>query len=345
MNEPLKVGIVGATGYTGSELIRILLNHPQVEVLAITSESKADADFAELHPQFQKIYSKKLVKSADLPDDLDLVFLGLPHGVSMDFVQKNHHKGYKIIDLSGDFRLPDAGVYEQWYGKKHEATSILKEFVFGLPELFREKVKSATMVANPGCYPTSALLGLAPLLKDKLILPAPIMVDSKSGVTGAGAKEKPATHYPNLFGNFYAYGLTSHRHTPEIQYYLQELHQEEVEVLFTPHLLPVDRGILSTIYAKPTGDLDQDTLLHSLATHYQNDYFVKVLDRPPQIKQVRGSNFCHLFATFDKRTNTAIIISAIDNLVKGASGQAVQNMNIMMGWPEKTGLEQLPLFP
>ncbi|MFH2052008.1 MAG: N-acetyl-gamma-glutamyl-phosphate reductase [bacterium] len=342
----IRVAILGATGYTGSELVRLLTPHPGVELVAVTSESRAGEPFSAVHPSFRGIEDRALVTVADLEDmDLDLMFLALPHRVSMEFVRDHGLQRCRIIDLSGDFRLPSAEMYESWYGTPHVAPEFLGEAVFGLPELNRTAIAEARLVANPGCYPTSAILALAPLLKRNQVSPEGIVVDSKSGVTGAGATAGEGTHFPRVFGNFSAYGLLGHRHTPEIEHVLGLVAGEEIDLLFTPHLLPVDRGILTTAYARPRPGVDAESVTAALHEAYADEPFVRVCPTPPGIKDVRGSNYCDVFATCDPRTDRVVTVSVIDNLVKGAAGQAVQNLNIMFDWPETTGLNQGPVNP
>ena len=277
--------------------------------------------------------------------DLDLVFLALPHGVSMSFVRDHGIARFRIIDLSGDFRLGTAEAYERWYGQPHVVPEFLGEAVFGLPELNRRSIKSARLVGNPGCYPTASTLALVPLLKHGLIDPAGIVIDAKSGVSGAGAKAKAATHFPDVFGNFKAYALLGHRHTPEIEETLSRVAGQDVQLLFTPHLLPIDRGILVTAYALGAEGVDDAGLKAAYHDFYRDEPFVRVVDAPPAVKQVRGSNFCDVFVAHDARTGRVVALSVLDNLVKGAAGQAVQNMNLMFGLPERTGLQQGPLHP
>lgn len=341
-----KIGIIGATGYTGSELVRLLVAHPQVSISIITSESKAGQLFSDIHPQYRGIADIELQPLSALADaDVDLVFLALPHGVSMDFVRRQGYDRFKVVDLSGDFRLGSADLYEQWYHAKHEYPQGLTDAVYGLPELFREQIRPARLVANPGCYPTSALLPLAPLVRQGLLRPDTIIVDAKSGVTGAGARARQTTHYPDLNDNFAAYGIRTHRHTPEIQHTLAALTGTAPAVLFTPHLLPVNRGILSTTYSVPSSPVDEAGLRDLYRQFYASEPFVRLVDTPPSIKNVRGSNYCDIFVTCDDRTGTIITVSVIDNLVKGAAGQAVQNMNLMFGWEETAGLLTPPLAP
>lgn len=346
MDKKYKVAIVGATGYTGSELFRFLINHPNVEITAITSESRKGEKFSDVHPQFQGFLDIILVSIEEIGKfDLDMVFLALPHGVSMDFVKENHDKPYKIIDLSGDFRLSTPDVYKKWYKKDHVFDQGFEKAVFGLPELFKKRIREADLVANPGCFPTSSILPLAPLVKEGIINKDQLIVDSKTGVTGAGIKAKPNTHFPMVNDNFTAYGVKNHRHTIEIQEIINLFSGVESNVLFTPHLLPVDRGILSTTYTKPTQPITDDDLKNIFIDYYSDEPFIRLVEKAPNLKQVRGTNFCDIYVTFDERTNTIITISTIDNLVKGAAGQAVQNMNLMLGLEETLGLNQTPIQP
>ena len=343
----VRVGVIGATGYTGSELVRLLLQHSSTSIELVTSQSHVGRRFSDVHPQFVGLFDEELQPLDDVEHtDLDMVFLALPHGASMDFVARFGTERFRIVDLSGDFRLPTADLYRKWYRKTHRAPEWIDQAVFGLPELFRNDLRKARLVANPGCYPTSAILALAPLLKQDLIDIEGIVVDSKSGVTGAGVKPSAITHFPDVFGNFSAYGLLKHRHTPEIESALELYCAAPVQLLFTPHLLPIDRGILTTAYAhlrRPK--IDESDLRDAYDSVYRKEHFVRVLDGPPSVKAVRGSNFCDLHVVHDPRTGRVIAISAIDNLVKGAAGQAIQNMNIMFGRLEHSGLGQAPLFP
>lgn len=342
----MKIGIIGATGYTGSELVRILTNHPDVEITMITSESRAGELFSDVHPFLQGIADQKLVSINDIDNyELDLVFLALPHGVSMDFVKRFIDRSFKIIDLSGDFRLSSKEVYEEWYKLNHIFPEGIEKAIFGSPELYFDKIKDANLIANPGCFPTSAILGLAPLLKANLIEEDRIIVDSKTGVTGAGIKAKTVNMYSNVNDNFKAYGLKNHRHTIEMQGILDEVSGKKTLIQFTPHLLPVDRGILTTIYARPTAHMDEIKLKELYTAFYENAPFVRLRKQEPAIKDVRGTNYCDLYVTYDKRTNMVIVISVIDNLIKGAAGQAVQNMNIMFNLDESKGLNLIPLNP
>ncbi|MDZ7743008.1 MAG: N-acetyl-gamma-glutamyl-phosphate reductase [Bacteroidota bacterium] len=342
----IKAGIIGATGYTGSELVRIIKKHPDVALEIITSESRAGEKFSDVHAFFQDIEEQELKSIKEIDHyDLDVAFLALPHGVSMNFVKEHAGKDFKIIDLSGDFRLKPKDLYEEWYHTEHIFSKGIEDAVFGSPELFADKIKTAKLVANPGCYPTSAILASAPLLMAEYVDPKSIIIDSKSGVTGAGIKAKTINMYSNVNDNFKAYGLKTHRHTIEIQYILESISKSNVLVQFTPHLLPVDRGILSTTYLRPIKEVDENELNNVFKDFYADAPFIRIRENPPAIKDVKGTNYCDININYDPRTNMIIIISVIDNLVKGAAGQAVQNMNIMFGLDERQGLRQIPVNP
>lgn len=342
-----KVAIVGVTGYTGLELLRILIRHPHVDISAVTSNSKAGHCVVDIYPHFQGLFDMEITATDEIrPELFDVIFLGLPHGISMDFIKKTGLESTRIIDLSGDFRLRSADLYNQWYPHAHVFPEAYGQAVYGLPELFRDDIRDAVLVANPGCYPTSAILPLTPLIKEELIDPWHIFVDSKSGVTGAGAHTKPNTHFPVVNDNFSAYGIGTHRHTPEIQDVLQRYTGAETTIQFTPHLLPVSRGILTTTYTQVTaGQISTEQIKNVYENYYGNEPFVRLVSAPPQLNQIRGSNFCDIFVHLDERTGHIITVSCIDNMVKGASGQAVQNMNIMFGYEEATSLEIPPMFP
>jgi N-acetyl-gamma-glutamyl-phosphate reductase len=342
----LRAAIVGATGYTGLELVRLLSRHPGVEIAALTSESSAGQRYAGLFPQFGGIVEHELVPRAALADaEYDAVFLALPHKASMEFVCSHDLESAPVIDLSADFRLKSAAIYADWYGVSHACPELLPDAVYGLPELHRERIRSARLVANPGCYPTCAILPLAPLLEAGLVNRTGIIVDAKSGVTGAGYKPKATTHYPTVNEGFMAYGLKRHRHVPEIEEQLGRSAGGELTLQFTPHLLPVNRGILSTIYAGAVEGTTEAELRGVLERAYGGEPFVRLVDEPPALDNVRGTNFCDIFVTVDERTENVLLISVIDNLVKGAAGQAVQNLNIMFELEETTGLGALALSP
>ena len=342
----IKIGIVGATGYTGSELVRLLYSHPEVEIVIITSESYAGQKFSEIHPQFKDIVDITLQPASKIRESKpDLVFLALPHGVSMDYVKDLAKEDIKIIDLSGDFRLPTKELYETWYNKSHSYPEGIEAAAYGIPELFRESLKDAKLIANPGCCPTGAIMAAAPLLREGLADPKHLFFDSKTGVTGAGVKPKLATHFSNVHENFKAYGVKTHRHTIEIQETLARLGGCETMVQFTPHLLPVDRGILTSVYALPVKDVDSKSLREVYQKHYEKEHFVRILDKDPEIKNIRGTNYVDIYPVYDSRTGHIMVFSAIDNLVRGAAGQAIQNMNILMGIKESAGLRDIPLRP
>ncbi|MEX0681288.1 MAG: N-acetyl-gamma-glutamyl-phosphate reductase [Balneolales bacterium] len=344
-----KIGVIGATGYTGSEIVRILSQHPEVDIVLITSESRAGEKFSDVHPFFQGIVDDRLY-TADRVDDteLDLVFLALPHGVSMEYVKRFAGRNFRIVDFSGDFRLASAQVYEQWYGKEHVYPEGFDGVVYGLPELFAGEIGDARLVANPGCFPTGAILAVAPLVETNLVRPDGIIIDSKTGVTGAGIKASATNMFSKVNDNFKAYGIKTHRHTIEIQSILEKVTDTLSPVQFTPHLLPVDRGILTTVYARPaeqTGPAGAGQFSERFREYYRNKPFVRICEQPPEIKDVRASNYCNIYADYDERTGNVIVISAIDNLVKGAAGLAVQNMNVMFGFNETMGLGHVPINP
>ncbi|MCH7414839.1 N-acetyl-gamma-glutamyl-phosphate reductase [Belliella sp. R4-6] len=345
-NKKYRIGIIGATGFTGSELARLLCQHPEITIKHITSETHKGKLFSDLHPQFLGILDQQL-ESADVIEnsEVDVLFLALPHGVSMDFVKKWEHKNCKIIDLSGDFRLSTPAVYKSWYQKDHVFTKGFENAVYGQPELFADQIKNSTLVANPGCYPTASILSLAPLFQSGLIVEDSVIIDAKSGLTGAGVKASDTTHFSNVNENFKAYGLGVHRHTVEIEEQFSILGKQNIQVQFTPHLLPVDRGILVTAYAKTNKKLDQESITKIYQDCYKEKPFVRLRKMAPGIKDVRGSHYCDIFPFWDERTQRVIVVSAIDNLLKGAASQAVHNMNLMLGFEEKTGLEQIPLRP
>lgn len=345
----IKAAICGGSGYTGAELLRILSGHPEVEITAVTSEKSAGKKVADLFPYLHK-YSYLIYEPLDkekIMNKADVFFMALPHAASQEAVDYFFKKGKKVIDLSADYRLSDVAVYEEWYKTPHNYADTLKEAVYGLPELHREKIKQSSLVANPGCYPTSAILGLYPAIKEDIIDVNSIIIDSKSGTSGAGRKADVGFSYCEVNEGFKAYGIATHRHTPEIEQELSEIAGKKITINFTPHLVPMNRGIISTIYGKMIRKAETADMLSVYKKYYDAEPFVKVLDEGvyPNAKNVRGSNYCEIGLRVNKRTNTLIIVSAIDNLVKGASGQAIQNMNIMMGFKETTALESLAVFP
>lgn len=344
----LKVAVVGASGYTGVELLRILHGHPEVAVTCVTSERSAGKTVAEIFPSVRDRYTQVLehLEPVRVSEKADFIFTALPHQAAMEVVPTFLKLGKKVVDLSADYRFRDPSVYEKWY-EPHMNPDVLGKSVYGLPEIRRGEIAGADLVGNPGCYPTSVILGLAPLLRNGIIDPSTIIADSKSAVSGAGRGAKVDTLFCEVNEGFKAYGVAAHRHTPEIEQELSLLAGEGVTISFTPHLVPMDRGILSTIYAGLSVDSSTSELLALYRDFYKNEGFVRILPEGayPSTLYVRGSNFCDIGLTIDRRTGRVIVISTIDNLVKGASGQAVQNMNIMNGFPENLGLDALPLFP
>ncbi|RNC69386.1 MAG: N-acetyl-gamma-glutamyl-phosphate reductase [Desulfuromonadales bacterium] len=345
----LKVAVVGASGYTGVELLRILHCHPEVAVTCITSEQSAGKPVADIFPTLRGRYGQILenLEPVRVAEKADFIFTALPHKAAMEVVPTFVKLGRRVVDLSADYRFSDASVYERWY-EPHMNPELLSRAVYGLPEVRRAKIKGAKLVGNPGCYPTSITLGLMPLLKQKMIDTTTIIADSKSGVSGAGRGAKVENLYCEVNDGFSAYGVGGvHRHIPEIEQELSLLAGEAVTISFTPHLVPMDRGILSTVYARLAGNTTAADLAKIFADVYEGEPFVRVLPAGsfPSTAHVRGSNFCDIGVAVDSRTGRVIVVSAIDNLVKGAAGQAVQNMNIMCGFPENLGLEGLALFP
>ena len=347
MNKSIDIAIIGASGYTGAELIRILLQHPHANMVALTGDSQAGKEFGDVYPHLRFKNLPPLVKLEEVDfGKVDLVFCCLPHGTTQAIIAglPTH---LKIIDLSADFRLYDAKTYAHWYGHEHKAVDLQQEAVYGLTELVRGDVKKARLVANPGCYPTTVLLPLMPLLSEKLIQPEGIIIDAKSGVTGAGRSVKQANLFTESNEGISAYGIAGHRHSPEIEQGLSYAADKDITVTFTPHLMPMNRGMLSTMYIRLSGKHTADDLRNCLQKKYNDELFVHILPAGimPSTHQVRGTNDCVIGVFADRVAGQAIIVSVIDNLVKGASGQAVQNMNVMFGWPEETGLQMSAVFP
>lgn len=344
----VKAGIIGVTGYTGGELLRLLLNHPQAEVIAASSRSNVGNQVSEVHRHlYQHINLVECEMKAEHFAQCDVVFLAVPHGTSSLIAKELVGAGVKVIDLGADMRLRDYEVYKKWYGMGHSWPEILPTAVYGLPELYRDRIKESNLVANPGCYPTSIILGLAPILKKGWVKLDSIVCDSKSGVTGAGKGLSQQSHFPDMNDNLAAYKLAEHRHTPEIEQELGFLAGEPLYVSFNPHLIPMNRGILSTITVQAKEEVTQEMLDEAYQTFYAGEEFVRVRDKQnlPNTKWVQGSNYCDIAPVFDPRTKRIIVVSAIDNLVKGASGQAVQNMNLMMGLEEGMGIRYGVMYP
>jgi N-acetyl-gamma-glutamyl-phosphate reductase len=344
----IKVAIIGGSGYTGGELLRLLEQHPYIKITAVTSERSKGKPVSGSFPnlkncrlKFEPLKIKNIIKKADL------FFLCLPHKTSQDVVATLYKVGKKIIDLSADYRLKDAAVYRKWYDTRHKFPILLKKAVYGLPELYREKIKRASIIANPGCYPTGAILGLAPIMKNSAVDFDSIIVDSKSGVSGAGRNPALPFMFSEVNESVKAYAVTVHRHMPEIEQELSSISKKKIKINFTPHLIPVDRGILSTIYVKLKKNIKPADVHGIYKKFYAKEPFVRVLkDKEyPNTKAVMGTNSCDIALFVDKHKNSLIIVTAIDNLLKGASGQAVHNMNIMYGFDETTGLTALPSYP
>ncbi|MBF0541405.1 MAG: N-acetyl-gamma-glutamyl-phosphate reductase [Nitrospirae bacterium] len=341
-----KAIICGGSGYTGSELLRILYSHPDIEITSVTAERNVGSEITDLFPH---LYPYKGLKFEPLDKETlfkkgDIFFMALPHSASQEAVDYFYKKGKKIVDLSADFRLKNLAAYEKWYEVKHHYPTTLKEAVYGLPELYRDEIKKTSLIACPGCYPTSAILGLYPALKNRIVSPTGIIIDSKSGTSGAGRKTDVSLSFSEVNSGFKAYKIASHRHTPEIEQELSLIAGVDLKVNFTPHLLPVPRGILSTIYAKVTKDVD---IIEIYKNTYKDEQFVRVLDKGifPDIRNVIGTNYCEIGIGINKETDTLIIVSVIDNLIKGASGQAIQNMNLMLDLPEITALNTIGILP
>ncbi|MDA3970836.1 MAG: N-acetyl-gamma-glutamyl-phosphate reductase [Desulfobulbaceae bacterium] len=344
----LKVGIVGASGYTGVELTRLLVNHPGVELVVATSRQHAGRKLSDVYPNLRGLTDLVCedVVLEQLVDRADLFFTAVPHQTAMNIVPAFLEAGKKVVDLSADFRIDDASVYEAWY-QTHIAQEYLAEAVYGLPELNRVAIAKARLVANPGCYPTSIILGLAPLLKHRIIDAGTIIADCKSGTSGAGRGAKQATLYCEVTEGFKAYSVGSHRHTPEIEQEIAKLAGNPVKMSFTPHLVPMVRGILSTVYGTLLKDVSQQEVDEMYQDFYRDEKFVRPCSPGtfPATQFVRGSNYCDIGLHVDTRTKRIVVVSAIDNLVKGAAGQAVQNMNLVLGFEESMGLHVVPLFP
>lgn len=344
----LKIGIIGASGYTGLELLRILSNHPEVVIEFITSRQYKGKQISEIFPSFSGIIDKSFID----PDayssnfsDVSLIFTALPHKASMEAVAKVLQEGKKVIDMSADFRFKDLATYEKHYDR-HTSPALLNEAVYGLPELHRKEIKEGRLIANPGCYATAAILGLTPLIKEGLVETDSIIIDAKSGVSGAGRAPSPDTSFVEVNEGFKAYKVGEHRHAPEIEQELSILAKGTVKVIFTPHLLPISRGIFSTMYAVIKEGVSCHSIRECFESTYKKEQFIRILPdgELPNISYVKGSNYCDIGIKVDKRTNTAIILTAIDNLVKGASGTAVQSMNLMHNLPEHLGLSN-PFYP
>ncbi|MGQ9920437.1 MAG: N-acetyl-gamma-glutamyl-phosphate reductase [Desulfobacca sp.] len=344
----VQVAIIGGSGYTGLELLRLLARHPAVTVTAVTSREYEGKSVAEVFPALAGICPLRFSwpDTAKLSQVAEFFFVALPHKTAMAVIPPLLATGARVVDLSADFRFRDRATYESWY-QEHTASELLAEAVYGLPELYREAIRTARLVGNPGCYPTSVILGLAPLLTAGLIDPQNIIADCKSGASGAGRSLKLGTLFCEVNDGFRAYSVAAHRHTPEMEQELSRLAQEPLTITFTPHLLPMSRGILATLYTTPRQPLTAEELQATYERFYQQEPFVRVCppDSLPTTTAVRGSNYCDLAVRLDRRANRIIVLAAIDNLTRGASGQAVCNMNLMLGLPETLGLDLVPFLP
>ena len=340
----IKVGVIGATGYAGAELVRLLVNHPNVELKAVASVSYDGQDLSDIYPNLKSIAPMTLEAPEDIIPECDIVFASVPHGVSEELAVKCMADNVVLIDLGADFRLHEESDYKKWYGKEYKHPELHLKAVYSIPELHREKVGEAMVIGNPGCYPTSISLGLMPAIRAGIIDTSHVIIDSKSGVTGAGRGLTQGTHFPDTNEAFAAYKAGCHRHTPEIEQTLSELAGEDVKVTFVPHLLPVNRGIVSTIYAELKAETSMEEVYQQYCSFYGQEQFVRVmpLGSFANLKNVTFSNMCDISLHMDTRTNRLIIVSTIDNMIKGAAGQAIQNMNLICGLPENTGLHLVP---
>lgn len=348
-----KIGIIGAGGYAGQTLLSLLLRHGGAEVVWLVSEeAHKDKKISELYPHLMGICDIKCQTLDSLDKiirDIDIVFLALPHGIAINYVPKIIKEGKKVVDLGADYRFNDEEVFKKWYGIEHQDKKLLSEAVFGLPEYYKKEIKNTRLVANPGCYPTASILGLAPLLKNKIVDPNSVIVDAKSGVSGAGRGVSLKVHFCERNEGLAAYAVTNHRHMGEISYQVSRIAQNIVNVTFVPHLTPMNRGILATCYGKIPDNRSQIPVKEIIKIYketYKDAPFVRVYETgEPCTKNVAGTNYCDIGIAVNAETGTVIVMSAIDNLVKGAAGQAVQNMNIMLGLPETTGLKGISLYP
>ena len=343
----IKVGIIGATGYAGSELVRLITQHPKAELVTMTSQSYAVQEYKEVYSNYSHLdYVCEEEHIEEMAEKCDVIFLALPHGVASKKINADILSKTKIIDLGADFRIQDVDVYEKWY-TTHYSKDILPEAVYGLCEINRDKIKGKRIVANPGCYTSCSILSLYPLVKEGMIDLSSIIIDAKSGATGAGRGLSLGNHYCELNESVKAYKVASHRHTPEIEEQLSIAAGQDIVLNFTPHLIPMDRGILATCYATLNKKYTYDDIRKAYEKHYGNEHFIRLTKEGvfPETKWVKGSNFVDIGFTVDERTNRVIVIGALDNLFKGAAGQAVQNMNIIMGIEETTGIDYVPIFP
>lgn len=345
----IKAGIIGATGYAGAELVRLLLQHREAEIVWYGSRSYIEKPYADVYGNMFRLVDEKCMDDnmEALADQVDVIFTATPQGLCASLVNEEILSKVKIVDLSADFRIKDVTVYEKWYGIEHKSPQFIEEAVYGLCELNRESVKGARLVANPGCYTTCSILTLYPLVKEGLIDPATIIIDAKSGTSGAGRGAKVNNLYCEVNENIKAYGVASHRHTPEIEEQLSYACGRDVVLSFTPHLVPMNRGILVTAYANLLPGVSEEQIRNAYETQYKGEPFIRLLagKTPPETRWVEGSNYVDINYVVDPRTNRVVMMGALDNLIKGAAGQAVQNMNLLFGFEETEGLMQVPMFP
>lgn len=342
--EKIKVGVVGATGYAGSEICRLILGHPQAELTAISSVSFEGMELSQVYPAYYQICDMVCGTQEEVVEKSDVIFAALPHGLSQELGAQCYALGKTFIDMGADFRLESEAEYKEWYGGEYQDKALHQEAVYGLPEFFRENIKGKKLIANPGCYTTAVPLALVPALEAGFIETTGIIADCKSGVTGAGRKPTQSNHYPELNESFTAYKVANHRHTPEIEQTLSKIAGEKLKLTFVPHLLPINRGILATCYAKLKPGVTEEQLWEVYHARYDGEFFVRLLPKGQvaNVKNVRYTNYCDVSLFVDNRTGTFIAVSAIDNMVKGAAGQAIQNMNLSFGLEETTGLKLVP---
>lgn len=343
----INVGIIGATGYSGAELTRLLYSHPDVNIDFLCSNSYVGEPFCDVYSGFKNFIDKKCInihEAFERLTDIDVLFTALPSGKALEFGKKAMDIGVKLIDIGSDFRLKDKSLYKEWYKLEHTYPDLLSKAVYGLPEINKEEIKKANLVANPGCYPTASSLALIPLVKNHIIDTSSIIIDAKSGVSGAGRKAATGNLFVECNESIKAYGVTTHRHTPEIEQTLSTMAKEDIKLTFTPHLVPMNRGILAVCYATLNKKYKSEDLLNLYRDFYKDSCFVRVTEELPETRFVKDSNFCDISLRIDHRTNKVIVVSAIDNLIKGAAGQAIQNMNLMFGIEETKALELIPIF-
>ncbi|MCS7170887.1 MAG: N-acetyl-gamma-glutamyl-phosphate reductase [Aquificaceae bacterium] len=340
MEQKIRVCIYGATGYTGAELLRLLQNHPFVKVVALTSQSYAGKKLSEVFPFLEATDFGRLVLLEDPEEDYDVAFLCLPHEISLNLVPKLLKSGKRVIDLSGAYRISTPSKYQEYYGFEHTNAELLKSAVYGLPEVFRKSVGMADLVANPGCYPTATLLALYPILKQSIPLEW-VVVDAISGISGAGRKTVQKFHYPEMEGDSFAYAVEKHRHSPEIEDVIKRISGNEIKIRFTPQVVPMARGMMAKVYTR----CEKRSYFELYREIYKEEPFVLICKEPPHVKHVRGTNYCLIYCYYDEKSSILEVISVIDNLGKGASSQALQNFNLMMGLEETLGLKQIAFYP